>query len=116
MPYEQDVKELAYTLDPPAWVSYSGKPALFKAAMDDRRTASLKDAERTINRIKRKKAGQLNDMTLLAEEIQKLEMRAHQIGATVTGHALNNAKNALGWEMAGDPELAGMASRGERPG
>ena len=33
MPYEQDVKELAYTLDPPAWISYSGKSRDFKAVM-----------------------------------------------------------------------------------
>jgi hypothetical protein len=52
VPFEQDVKELAYTLDPPCWVSYSGKPRFFKAAMDDRRAASLKKAQKQIDAIK----------------------------------------------------------------
>jgi hypothetical protein len=56
MPYEQDVKELAYTIDPTCWVSYSGKPRYFKAAMDDRRTKSLREAQETIDRIKERQA------------------------------------------------------------
>lgn len=47
-PYE--VKQLAYKLDPECWASYSGKPRKFKAYMDARRTASLEEAERKIER------------------------------------------------------------------
>lgn len=50
----------------------------------------------------------------LVIDINALESRAHRLGMTVTGHALNNAKNAAGWELAGDTELAGKAARGER--
>ena len=57
MPFEQDVKELAYTLDPPCWASYSGKPRYFKAAMDDRRNASLRTAQDQIDSIKRRQRG-----------------------------------------------------------
>ena len=56
MPFEQDVKELAYTLDPACWVSYSGKPRYFKAAMDDRRSATLRQAQETIDRIKERQS------------------------------------------------------------
>lgn len=48
--------------------------------------------------------------------LQALEMRAHSARLTVTGHAINNAKNAAGWELAGDVVMAGKASRGERAG
>lgn len=57
-----------------------------------------------------------NACTMLLGDIQTLESRAHRLGMTITGHALNNAKNAAGWELAGETELAGMASRGERKG
>lgn len=50
----------------------------------------------------------------LVQEIQELESRAHRLGMTITGHALNNAKNACGWEMAGNILRAGNAARGER--
>ncbi len=50
----------------------------------------------------------------LLDEIGRCEQRAHKCGALVTAHALNRAKNALGWEIAGDVEQAGKASRGER--
>lgn len=56
------------------------------------------------------------DTTVILSEIQRLENECHQVGMTVTAHALNHAKNALGWETAGETELAGMAARGERPG
>lgn len=49
----------------------------------------------------------------LLNELQDLEHRAHGLGLHVTAHALNKAKNALGWEMAGDVEKAGEAARGE---
>ncbi|WP_186214549.1 hypothetical protein [Burkholderia gladioli] len=48
--WPQEVKELAYKLDPECWVSYSGRPRKFKAYMDSRRTASLEEAERRIAR------------------------------------------------------------------
>ena len=55
MPYEQDVKELAYTIDPPCWVSYSGKGRFFKAAMDNRRNKALRQAQDEIDRIKERR-------------------------------------------------------------
>lgn len=69
--------------------------------------ASLAEAERQEQALQRR---------ILLEDIQLLETRAHHLGLTVTGHALNNAKNAAGWEMAGNIELAGKAARGERSG
>lgn len=52
----------------------------------------------------------------LLSELQEMEQRAHDLGMTITGHALNNAKNAAGWEMAGNSNAAGLAARGERVG
>lgn len=52
----------------------------------------------------------------LISEIERLERVAHDKGCTVTARALNNAKNACGWEAAGNIELAGKAARGERAG
>jgi hypothetical protein len=57
MPYSQEVKELAYTLDPPAWVSYSGKARNFKAVMDDRRTASLRKAQKQVDQVIERRHG-----------------------------------------------------------
>lgn len=51
----------------------------------------------------------------LLSHIEAAERQAHADGFHVTAHALNRAKNALGWEMAGEIELAGKASRDERP-
>lgn len=51
----------------------------------------------------------------LLQHIQDAETQAHRDGFHVTAHALNRAKNALGWEMAGDVKQAGAASRDERP-
>jgi hypothetical protein len=51
----------------------------------------------------------------LLSEIEALEQEANRIGAYVTARTLNQAKNALGWEMAGDVLMAGKISRGERP-
>lgn len=56
------------------------------------------------------RAGQQN----LVQDIQEIEDRAHRLGMHVTAHALNRAKNALGWEMVGDPVKAGKAARDER--
>lgn len=50
----------------------------------------------------------------LLAEIGRCEQRAHKCGALVTAHALNRAKNSLGWEIAGDVEQAGRSSRDER--
>jgi hypothetical protein len=47
-------------------------------------------------------------------KIEELEHRAHRMGLHATAHALNNAKNCLGWEMAGDVVTAAAAGRGER--
>lgn len=57
MPYSQDVKELAYTIDPVAFVSYSGKPRNFKAAMDFRRDAALREAQGQIDRVIERRNG-----------------------------------------------------------
>lgn len=45
MAYSQEVKERAYTLDPDAWVSYTGKPHDYKASMDRRRQKALGRAQ-----------------------------------------------------------------------
>lgn len=50
---------------------------------------------------------------LLLGDIQALESRCHRLGVHVTAHAMNRAKNALGWEMAGDIEQAGKAAFAE---
>lgn len=47
----------------------------------------------------------------LLAHIEAAEQQAHRDGFHVTAHALNRAKNALGWEIAGDVEQAGRASR-----
>jgi hypothetical protein len=47
----------------------------------------------------------------LVNEIQRLETLAHKLGCHVTGHALNKAKNTLGWELAGNVAEAGNAAR-----
>lgn len=52
---------------------------------------------------------------MLVQEIGELEQRAHRLGMLVTARALNQAKNALGWEMAGNVLAAGKAARGSRP-
>jgi hypothetical protein len=56
MPYQQDVKELAYTIDPSCWVSYSGKGRDFKGAMDGRRQRSLDQAQRQIDQLRARRA------------------------------------------------------------
>ena len=49
----------------------------------------------------------------LVSQIQAAENAAHKIGAHVTAHALNRAKNALGCEIAGDVVTAGQYARGK---
>lgn len=51
----------------------------------------------------------------LLGEIEALEQEANRLGAFVTARALNQSKNALGWEMAGNVLAAGKAARGIRP-
>jgi hypothetical protein len=51
----------------------------------------------------------------LIQSIEALEQEAHKLGFLVTARALNQAKNAFGWEMAGDILAAGKAARGVRP-
>lgn len=51
----------------------------------------------------------------LVQEIEEMERRADRLGLIVTARALNNAKNAAGWEMVGDRLAAGKAARGVRP-
>jgi len=46
--------------------------------------------------------------------IEALEQRCHRAGMIVTARGLNNAKNAAGWEAAGNLVRAGKATRGER--
>lgn len=50
----------------------------------------------------------------LLAHIEAAEQQAHRDGFHVTAHALNRAKNACGWEIAGDVERAGQAARDER--
>lgn len=52
----------------------------------------------------------------LAGMIQEAETLAYDMGLTLTGKALNRAKNTAGWDAQGEHDLAAMAMRGERPG
>lgn len=58
---------------------------------------------------------QKNNGSGLLQHIQDAETQAHRDGFHVTAHTLNRAKNALGWELAGNIDMAGKASRDERP-
>lgn len=51
----------------------------------------------------------------LLATLEAAEQTAHRNGFHVTAHALNRAKNALGWEIAGEVERAGEAARGQHP-
>lgn len=51
-----------------------------------------------------------NGSGLLAH-IEAAEQQAHRDGFHVTAQALNRAKNACGWEIAGNVEQAGKAAR-----
>jgi hypothetical protein len=57
VPYAEEVKQLAYTIDPTCWVSYSGKPRNYKAVMDSRRTASLDKAQKQIDEVIERRGG-----------------------------------------------------------
>lgn len=41
---ENSIKEMAYKIDPEAWISYSGKPKEFKQLIDARRLRALNKA------------------------------------------------------------------------
>lgn len=43
------------------------------------------------------------DLTI---KIQTLETEAHALGFIIGAHALNRAKNVVGWQMAGDDRKA----------
>lgn len=45
MAYRDEVKQIAYQLDPDCWVSYSGQPKAYKQRMDIRRLHALKKAQ-----------------------------------------------------------------------
>lgn len=53
---------------------------------------------------------------LILQDIQALEARCHQLGLMIGARALNNAKNAIGWEAAGNTDAADLATRGLRVG
>lgn len=47
-PISQEVKDLAYTLDPECWVSYSGKAKRVKQQMEHRRQVCLAEADKRL--------------------------------------------------------------------
>jgi hypothetical protein len=49
----------------------------------------------------------------LIADIEKVEQASHRAGFYITAQALNRAKNAAGWELSGNLEEAGKASRGD---
>lgn len=51
-----------------------------------------------------------NAVDLLILDIQSLESRAHRLKMTKAAQALNTAKNAAGWELAEQTEVAMKAS------
>jgi hypothetical protein len=68
VPFEQDVKELAYTIDPPCWVSYSGKGRNFKAAMEFRRKRALDDAQGQIDQVKERRMARRQIKSLMGAD------------------------------------------------
>lgn len=54
------------------------------------------------------------DFDTLVSDIQALETKAHKLGMVITARGLNHAKNAAGWEMAGNVLRAGAALAGAR--
>lgn len=52
---------------------------------------------------------------LLIATIEQLEHEARSLGFVIVANTLNRAKNAAGWELAGDAEEAALASSGLRP-
>lgn len=48
--------------------------------------------------------------SLITRDIDALEQRANRLGLFPAARALNNAKNAVGWQMAGNIAEADAAS------
>lgn len=51
-----------------------------------------------------------DDPQLLLRDLTALEMRANKLGLYPAARALNNAKNAIGWQIAGNIDEADKAS------
>lgn len=51
-----------------------------------------------------------DDPQLLLRDLTALEMRANALGLFPAARALNNAKNAIGWQIAGNIEKADEAA------
>lgn len=51
-----------------------------------------------------------DDPQLLLRDLTALEMRANKLGLFPAARALNNAKNAIGWQLAGNIAEADKAS------
>lgn len=51
-----------------------------------------------------------DDPQLLLRDLLELEMRANALGLFPAARALNNAKNAIGWQIAGNIEKADEAA------
>lgn len=47
----------------------------------------------------------------LTIDIQILELEAARLGCLIGAQSLNRAKNAVGWEMAGNRDMAADAAR-----
>ena len=56
----------------------------------------------------------LSTQVRLCTDLDRMEGEARHAGLYITARALNNAKNAAGWETAGNLIVAGAAARGER--
>lgn len=52
----------------------------------------------------------------LIQQIQAVEDAARRFGFPIASRALNQAKNAIGWEMAGNIAMADLARVGKRAG
>lgn len=52
----------------------------------------------------------------LVQQIQAVEDAAMRLGFPIASRALNQAKNAIGWEMAGSIAMADLARVGKRAG
>jgi 3-hydroxy-3-methylglutaryl CoA synthase len=51
-----------------------------------------------------------DDPQALLRDLTALEMRANAMGLFPAARAMNNAKNAIGWQIAGDIAQADAAS------
>lgn len=49
-----------------------------------------------------KEGSHVDDATALINDIIKIEMRANALHLFPAARALNNAKNAVGWQLAGN--------------